>query len=106
MFFDQELKEEIGQSKEALLLPRELGSVIVASLNVKGLNFSIKHKDIRNFIRMNKVSILDILETKVRENNFEKTSATIFGDWDVLNNYVDCPRGRIWIGWSKDVMKV
>ncbi|XP_031282090.1 uncharacterized protein LOC116140622 [Pistacia vera] len=77
----------------------------LASWNVRGLNSPLKQKEVRHLISSNKIAICGILETRVREPNFEVTKSLTFGGWDVIHNYVCCPNGRIWVAWNPSLVR-
>lgn len=47
-----------------------------------------------------KIDVCDLLETKVKPNNFSKVSKKIFGNRSVINNYSHALNGRIWVSWN------
>lgn len=63
----------------------------------KGLNSPLKQKDIKYLIRKNKLVILNVLETKVRENKANAIDETIFRDWKFEFNYEHSLQGKIWV---------
>lgn len=54
--------------------------------NIRGLNNLLKLKDVRSFIMSNKLDIVTILETRVKDNNIDKISGNTFGNWSFINN--------------------
>lgn len=68
--------------------------------NIRGFNKSLKHKEVKKILRCNKVSILCLIETKVKESNVRKVKDIICPNWLMVHNYSTNPLGRIWICWD------
>lgn len=72
--------------------------MIVASWNVRGLNDLNKVVEVRHFAANNNIDMACLLETRVRENNFEKVKKKIGLRWTWHSNYQFSHKGRIWVG--------
>ena len=68
------------------------------SYNIRGLNN--KSSFAKDFIRNNKLGLIALLETHVKQENSMAISSFIAPHFSRIFNY-DChPNGRIWIGWD------
>ncbi|XP_070031557.1 uncharacterized protein [Nicotiana tomentosiformis] len=56
-----------------------------------------KQNEVREYIRRNKIKLVDFVETKVKEGNAQRISKAIVPGWNVLTNYKDAKNGRIWL---------
>ncbi|KAH0752423.1 hypothetical protein KY285_005571 [Solanum tuberosum] len=73
--------------------------------NVRGLNKVYKHKELKMFLQENKVGVITITETRVKENNAAQVVMKIAKNWIWHNNYVEDQRGRIWILWNPKMVE-
>lgn len=46
--------------------------MIIASWNVRGMNNPIKTKEIKHFLDVHNVSVVGLMETKIKENKAQK----------------------------------
>lgn len=67
----------------------------IALWNIKGLNSLSKQKEVSYFVKSNRITLCAILETRVKENNYDVVKNIVFGKRLMVNNYLDCERGRI-----------
>lgn len=74
--------------------------------NIRGLNKLDKPNSIRRFVASNKLSMVIILETRIRASNFDKIKRGCLLHWDCLNNYQQVENGRICLAWDKNVREV
>ncbi|XP_030540728.2 uncharacterized protein LOC115748390 [Rhodamnia argentea] len=65
-----------------------------------GLVNPLKQAEIRSLVRINRLSCIGILETKVKQSRFESISSGLLSGWRWTSNYDYSSRGRIWIGWN------
>ncbi|KAK4709788.1 hypothetical protein R3W88_004301 [Solanum pinnatisectum] len=72
---------------------------------MRGLNKMYKHKELKVFLQENKVGVLAITETRVKENNAVQVVMKIAKNWIWHNNYVEDPGGRIWILWNPKMVE-
>ena len=78
----------------------------IITWNVRGLNDTIKRKEVRNLIRKQNITVLDILETRMRDFQRDKVSKDCFGnDWSFFHNS-DGQKSSIWVGWNKNLVEV
>ena len=54
----------------------------VVAWNIRGLNWPHKQVDVSIFLHSNKVGLIGLLETKVKEKNVEKIAAKVSQDGD------------------------
>ncbi|XP_059284882.1 uncharacterized protein LOC132038189 [Lycium ferocissimum] len=74
--------------------------MIISSWNIRGLNLPFKQKELKAFMLKNKVSLMAVLETRVKENKVAKVTQTLGVDWQLGFNYNYATNGRIWVGWK------
>ena len=78
----------------------------LASWNIRGLNMTYKQDDIRSFVFKNKISLLGLMETKVRALKGLKISKAILRHWRFSNNNDHHSNGRIWVAWDPSILNV
>jgi exonuclease III len=74
--------------------------------NVSGLNHPSKQKEAKSMIQRHKISLICLIETRVKENKANKVRSCIVLDWDYVFNYDQHFLGRIWICWKKPDFEV
>lgn len=74
------------------------------SYNVRGLNKKLTY--IKDFISLNKFSIVGLLETHVKERNAAYFASLVAPRFSWLFNYNSHPNGRIWFGWDSSLWNV
>jgi exonuclease III len=74
--------------------------------NVRGLNHPSMHREVRSMIQRHKLSIICLIETRVKINKAEKVKDCIVPGWDYIFNYDQHFLGRIWICWKKSDYEV
>lgn len=80
---------------------------MIASWNIRGLNDPPKQSEIKNLIAKNRVALMGVLETRVREENMEKVLRGIgLKNWDLITNYNEATLGRIWILFDPRVVQI
>jgi exonuclease III len=55
--------------------------------NVRGLNQPSKQKDVREMIKLHKIGLICLLETRVNENKADRIRFSIVSDWNYAFNY-------------------
>ena len=50
----------------------------IASWNIRGLNWPNKQEDVKIFLHSNKIGLVGLLETKIKEKNIQKVAARMF----------------------------
>ncbi|KAL9224822.1 hypothetical protein vseg_000822 [Gypsophila vaccaria] len=74
--------------------------------NVKGLNSSAKHKEIKLFMHSNKVELFGLLETRVKNTSMNKVVPNVCSGRSFCTNICAHPGGRIWMLWNPDTIQV
>ncbi|XP_056698080.1 uncharacterized protein [Spinacia oleracea] len=69
----------------------------ICSWNVRGMNDPSKVVEIKKFLSHNNVSVVALVETKVKVTNSEKVQKKFGNNWRWVMNYTNSPRGRVWI---------
>lgn len=64
----------------------------------------LRRAEIRRFAAVNKLCLIGLFETKVPEEHFDSISASLISGWNWIANYEYSSRGRIWVGWNKDLV--
>lgn len=75
----------------------------IASWNVRGLNDSSKHVEVRKLIFDNKISCIALIENKLNLDNLGHVCNSIWPKWKYTYNGSNVSRCRILIGWNPDV---
>lgn len=69
----------------------------VGAWNVKGLNRTCKHSEVKNLLSYYNCVIFGFLETTVRHVNFHKVFPRVCFGWLIVTNYQFHDGGRIWV---------
>ncbi|XP_056691739.1 uncharacterized protein [Spinacia oleracea] len=69
----------------------------ICSWNVRGMNDPSKVGDIKNFVNINKISVVALIETRVKLKHSSKIQNKFGAQWHWVSNYDHSDRGRIWI---------
>lgn len=78
----------------------------ICSYNVRGLNKKSKQTYVRDFLSFHKLSLVGLLETRVKDNKADSISRFVGKHWNWLFNYEHHANGRIWVGWDAQVWNV
>ena len=76
--------------------------MIISSWNVRGMNSPDKTKEVRHFLETNNISVIGLMETKIKEAKVENIFKKLGNNWNWRNNYNHHAKGRIWVGWGHD----
>ena len=68
------------------------------SYNIRGLNNKVQC--VSDFLSTNNISLVGLLETRVKKDVAKKISSEINSSFCWIDNYVNHPGGRIWVGWN------
>ena len=74
--------------------------------NIRGLNDPLKQKELSVFVRVHSLSVVCILETRVRNSNKDRIFTSILPGWGWLHNYDHALLGRIWVCWNPSVVSI
>ncbi|XP_058211571.1 uncharacterized protein LOC131323743 [Rhododendron vialii] len=72
----------------------------------RGLNDPIKQKEVKCFLSNKKLSLLGLLEHKIKEASASRIISYICPHWNFVNNYLQAPLGRILVCWDPNVIQV
>ncbi|GJY90171.1 zf-CCHC domain-containing protein [Tanacetum coccineum] len=77
-------------------------SIKIAAWNVKGLGSTLRHNEVKGFLRDNDIMFCGIIETQLRKKFVNRVCDTVFDSWKWCSNSVDSPKGcRIVVGWDQ-----
>lgn len=74
--------------------------------NLRGLNDPIKQREAKLFIKNNNLSLIGLLEHKVKEANAKRILNFICPHWHFAHNYNFAPIGRILVCWDPQILTV
>ena len=74
--------------------------------NIRGLSMPHKQEEVQSLVHDNKVSIIGIIETRVKRHNFPSIAQTLLRGWKAVSNHHYHHNGRIWILWNPDILDV
>jgi exonuclease III len=74
--------------------------------NVRGLNDPFKQKEVKKLVRQLNISIICIVETRIREEKAQKIKDFIVPKWGWFHNYDNHCLGRIWICWDPNIVSI
>lgn len=55
--------------------------------NVRGLNSSLKQQEVIRFILQQKVGLVGLVKTKIKNNNFSDIYSRMFQNWSITTNF-------------------
>ena len=70
------------------------------------MNNSNKAKEVRDFLEVNNVSVIGLMETKIKEPNAKKIHKNLGNKWNQSSNYNHHEKGRVWVSWRYDKCKL
>lgn len=70
---------------------------MIITWNVRGFNKVFKHKELRVFMKENKVNMIAISEHRVHEAKADKIIKKILPGWKWYHNVSTSCKGRIWV---------
>lgn len=91
----------LRRGKEKGKLGTPLNNLMLASYNVRGINKKPKQAYVKQIIAENKISILWLVETRVKVHKASRISRNICPHWNWAFNYDFHNNGRIWVGWNR-----
>lgn len=75
--------------------------MILGVWNVRGLNSSIKQREVRLFIQSNALSLCVVLESHIGVSKLNDIATSVFGAWSWISNQAHSPNGvRVLLGWN------
>ena len=74
--------------------------------NIRGLNNSLKQKEVISFVSSHSLDFVCILETRVRATNMDRIFLAILPGWRIYHNYNHESLGRIWVCWNPSTVTI
>lgn len=74
--------------------------------NIRGCNENSKIKEIKDICSRQKINILALLETRIKPQKMKLGMERMGYNWTWIQNYDYSPKGRIWVGWNKNLVSV
>ncbi|XP_074305751.1 uncharacterized protein LOC141640973 [Silene latifolia] len=62
----------------------------IASWNIRGFNCPLKYSEVKDYLVVNKIDIMALLETRVKEHKASKIIKKKFSNWHVVNHHESC----------------
>ncbi|KAK4732287.1 hypothetical protein R3W88_025275 [Solanum pinnatisectum] len=81
------------------------GSMQLVTWNIRGMNKLHKQKELKLFVKENKVSIIAVLEHKIKENMANKIVRKTLPGWKYEANYEYSNKWRIWLIWNPQLIE-
>ena len=78
----------------------------IAAWNIRGRNDPLKQKEVISFVKEHSLSVVCLLETRVRISNKDRIFTSILPGWSLLHNYDHALLGRIWVCWKPSVVSI
>ncbi|XP_074271621.1 uncharacterized protein LOC141595553 [Silene latifolia] len=72
----------------------------ISAWNIRGLNDPLKQAEVNTFMRTNRLDVLGILETRVKEHHAKRIVNNHFNQYNIVTNYTAHYNGRIWCLWN------
>ncbi|XP_022030984.1 uncharacterized protein LOC110931923 [Helianthus annuus] len=77
----------------------------MAVWNIRGLNLTLKQREVQMLISEKRLKVCAILESHVSVSNLGRVCKNVFRSWDWTSNGACCSRGtRIIVGWDNSVV--
>ncbi|GAV92923.1 Exo_endo_phos domain-containing protein [Cephalotus follicularis] len=76
----------------------------IATWNVRGLNNPSRHNEVRHFVSSNSISLLGILESRVRAHNMDRIAKSLNKNWMYTSNHETSLSGRIVVVWDPAIL--
>jgi hypothetical protein len=74
--------------------------------NVRGLNSPFKQREAKKMLSRLKVSILSIVETRIKYDKAHSIKDALVPGWDWIHNCSTHCLGRIWICWDPGITSI
>lgn len=81
-------------------------SIHFGSWNLRGLNDPIKQKAAKDFLNKNQLSLIGLIEHKIKTPNIRRITNYICPHWQTTDNSVHAPIGRILLAWNPAVLTI
>uniref|UniRef100_A0A5B6YUZ1 Reverse transcriptase domain-containing protein n=1 Tax=Davidia involucrata TaxID=16924 RepID=A0A5B6YUZ1_DAVIN len=74
--------------------------------NIRGLNAPLKQKEIRRYVKLHKLAVFSISETKVRWSNVDWMFKRCFSDWNIIHSGSASSVCRLWVCWDPMIVQL
>lgn len=71
---------------------------------MRGLNDPLKQKEVKQLVRKYNLSLIGLLEHKIKEPNSNRILNSMLPNWSFANNYPCAPVGRICVSWDPSII--
>ena len=78
----------------------------IAAWNIRGFHLPLKQKGLQDFLKVKKVDIACILETKLKVGTLDNIMAVKFPSWQYTHNFTTHGAGRILLLWNQNKVDV
>lgn len=75
----------------------------ICAWNVRGLNKANQQVEVANFISTYDISLIGLLEAKIKRKAMGSLYLKIFPNWCITSNIAWHDGGRIIVGWKEDI---
>ena len=80
--------------------------MIIGSWNIRGVCEPFKQRELRSWILNHHISMVGVLETRVRAGRSPHLIDSIMASWQSVSNYSQHTNGRIWLLWDPIVLDI
>lgn len=78
----------------------------IVTWNVQGLNISVRQKEVVRVLESQKPNLCILVETKIKVHKRDRVLYKAFREWKCVDNYEFHEKGRIWVLYKEDELKV
>ncbi|KAH0773615.1 hypothetical protein KY290_010752 [Solanum tuberosum] len=78
-------------------------SMIISTWNIRGLNQTLNKKELRLFMKKNKVDVIGVVETRVKVHKTGNILQKMVIDWKHCLKYPMSYNGRVWLLWKDHI---
>ena len=80
--------------------------ISAACWNIRGLHFTHKQDEVKALVSIHHLSLLGLLETKVKSPTHMQLARSLLPGWKFLFNYSSHRLGRIWVAWDPAILSI
>lgn len=73
---------------------------------MRRLNGPITQKEVKSFVKNNNLSIIGLIEHKIKEPNSGRILNLMLPNWPFVHNYTHAPIGRICVSWDPALVSI
>lgn len=81
-------------------------NMLIAAWNIRGLNTSLKNKEVKKLLNKHGVQLFGIIETRVRPNNLDCILHYYRHEWQIETSGAQALNTRIMLLWKDDILEV